>query len=121
LPKILQGESITPSSEQETIPPSFESKSQDKGTTEENPKNPEVSSQRSENSQTEHLESETGFKSETPLKLDQMITPLSSTIPVDTPKTTEGTQFIELGSLIIDLESFTVKFWDSPSRSYICK
>jgi hypothetical protein len=50
LPKILQGESITPPSEQEKIPPGFESKSQDKGTTEENPKNPEGSSQRSETS-----------------------------------------------------------------------
>jgi len=49
-PNILQGELITPPSEQEKIPPGFESKSQDKGNIEENSKNPEVSLQRSENS-----------------------------------------------------------------------
>jgi hypothetical protein len=99
----IMPESITPPSEQESIPPGFEPKSLDKETTEENPKNIEVSSQRSETSQTEHPESETEFKSETPLKSDQMIPPLSSTIPADIPKTTEGTQFTELGSPITTL------------------
>jgi hypothetical protein len=103
LPKILQGESTNPPSEQESIPPGFELKSLDKRTTEENPKNSEVPSQRSETSQTEHPGSETDSKSETPLKPNQMIPPSSSTIPVDTPKTTEGTQLTELGSPITTL------------------
>jgi hypothetical protein len=45
LPKILQGESITPPSEKESVPPGFEPKLLDKRTVEENPENPEVSSQ----------------------------------------------------------------------------
>jgi hypothetical protein len=110
LPKILQGESITPPSEQESIPPGFEPKSLDKKTTEETPKNPEVSSQRLETSQIEHPVSETEFKSETPLKQNQMIFPLSSTIPANTPKTTEGTQFTELGSPIAALTPLQSSF-----------
>jgi hypothetical protein len=103
LPKILQGESITSPSEQEEIPTDFESKYQDKGTTEENSKNPEGSSKRLETSRTENPGSETNSKSETPLKSDQTFPPSLSTIPVNIPKTTEGTQLTKLGSPIAAL------------------
>jgi hypothetical protein len=68
LPKILQGESIITPSEEGSIPPGFEPNSFGKKTTEETPKNPEVSSQGLETSHAEHPESEIEFKSEKPLK-----------------------------------------------------
>jgi hypothetical protein len=110
LPKILQGESITSPLQQEEIPLGFKSKSQDKETTKENPKNPKGSSQRSETLWIEHPGSETRFMFETPLKLNQMIPLLSSTIPADTPKTAEGTQFTELGSPITTLTPLQSSF-----------
>jgi hypothetical protein len=42
-PKVLQGESIAPSSTQETVPPSFETGSYGEKETKENPKDTEVS------------------------------------------------------------------------------
>jgi hypothetical protein len=110
LPKILQGESITPPSEQESIPPGFEPKYLDKRTIEENPKNIEVSSQRPETSKTEHTGSKIDSKSEAPLKPNQMASPLSSTILVDTPKIAEGTQFTKLGRPIIALTPLQSSF-----------
>jgi hypothetical protein len=62
-----------------------------------------VSSQRSETSQTEHPESKTKFKSETPLKLDQMIPLLLSTILVNIPKIVGETQSTDLRSRITTL------------------
>jgi hypothetical protein len=43
LPKVLQGESVAPSSTQETVPPGFETGSSGGKETEENPKDIEVS------------------------------------------------------------------------------
>jgi len=110
LPKILQEESITSPSEQEEIPLGFESKSQDKGTTKEHPKNTEKSPQRSETSQTKHPGSETNYKSKTHLKCDQTISPSSSIILADSPKTVEGTQLTELGSPIVSLNPLQSTF-----------
>jgi hypothetical protein len=115
LPKILQGESITPPSEQESIPPGFEPKSLDKRTTEENPKNPEVSSQRSETSQTEHPGSETEFKSETPLKPESNDFSFIINYSCRYPQNNRRNTIHRVRQSYYNIDSFTVKFWDSPS------
>jgi hypothetical protein len=118
LPKILQGESIITPPEQGSIPPGFEPKSSGKQTTEESPKNPEVSSQGLETSQAEHLESQTKVQSETPLKQNQVIPPLSPTTPADTSRAIEGMQFTEVGSPITTLTPLQSSF-GTPSLEVI--
>jgi hypothetical protein len=60
--------------------------------------------------QTKHPGSKIDSKFETPLKPNQMDSPLSSTIPVDTPKMAKGTQLTELGSPIIALTPLQSSF-----------
>jgi hypothetical protein len=110
LPKIIQGESIITPPKQGSIPTGFEPKSLGKHTTEESPNNLEVSSQGLETSQAEHLESQTEVQSETLLKQNQVILPLSPATPVDTSITTEGTQFTEVGSPITTLTHLQSSF-----------
>jgi hypothetical protein len=102
-PKVLQGEATTPPLEQENTPPGFGQKAQDKADTEENPQGAKRSSQNEEVPQIENPGVETERRSGTPPKSSQSTPPSSSTVHVDTPKTTGETKSTELDNPIASL------------------
>jgi cell division septum initiation protein DivIVA len=95
---------------QGSIPPGFEPESSGKQTTEEIPKNLEVSTQELEASWAGYLGPKTKVQSETLLKQKQMVPPLSPVTPTDTSQTVEGKQFTEIGSPITTLTPLQSSF-----------
>jgi hypothetical protein len=86
-----------------TLPQVSDKKAQDKEDTEENPQGAEGSSQNKEVPQTENPGEETERRSGTPPESSQSTPPSSSTVHVDTPKTTGETKSTELGNPIASL------------------
>ena len=99
LPKILQGEMLTSSPEQETIPPGFETIIQDKSSDKDKLKDSEIPSQNTEVSQTKKPQTEKGKGAETsPIDLN------------DIPENVGGTTSQELGSPITALTPLQATF-----------
>jgi hypothetical protein len=108
LPKVLQGESVAPSSTQETVPPGFETGSSSKQDTEENPKSTKVLMQKVEASSSNPLGTQAKAQLEAFLKQGQDTSPSTPSKPV--AHTAEKQPSTEIGSPIASLTPLQSSF-----------
>jgi hypothetical protein len=110
MPKVMQGEAITPPQEQEDSPPGFEQETQDKVNPEKFPQETEGSSQNEEALQTKNPETEAERRSRTPPKSSKSTTPSSPTIDIIIPEAMGEKRYTELGSPITSLNPLQSTF-----------
>jgi hypothetical protein len=103
MPKVLQGEEITPPQEQEDTPPGSVQETQDKFNPKKFPQETEGSSQNEEALQTKNLETEAKRRSRTPPESSKSTHPSSPAVDIIIPEAMGETWSMDLGSLITSL------------------